>query len=606
MGFLDRIIQSSLTAKPVKKAMDSYLQQNVGDAITKAVSGRTPSLLATPTDTGRGVKRYQVDFQDQNQGLTNRQKPGGTVPFATLRRFSEVHEVSRMAINYRKRQVNGLKWDIVQEDEEDTVKYEKQIEEATAFFKTPAPRTKYRNWVNKIVEDLLVLDAVAIEKARTRGGDLLGLIPVDGSTIRLRVDNSGATPEPPEIAYKQVIRGQITAELTADEMIYDMMNPRSNTPYGLAPLESLILTVSSALRSSTYNLAYLTDGNIPEGLFAVPEGWQPAQIKEFQDNWDAMLAGDDAATRKLLFVPGGQGAGYTQTKKPEDMAFKDFNHWLMLVTAAMFEVPPTELGFQPQSGLGGKGVNEEQAKSGDRKGLFPIVQFLSEILTDVIQQDLGFTELRFKFQGFDDEYQQAKSDLNKSLIESGQRTINEQRTEDGLDPFDADEYPLADTPFILAGSTVVPLTTETEVEEPEEEPEEETDRGGDKPENQTPEPEDKPEERSETETEEDEAAPADPVAKSRGEVHIELVTDLRKLRKMTINRIKAGKSYRDFESSVLPQATVDEINKKLRPVTDVDEARSIIKGYMEDYQVNFLADVATLDQGLRGVLNDRS
>ena len=192
------------------------------------------------------------------------------------------------------------------------------------------------------------------------------------------------------------------------------------------------------------------------------------------------------------------------------------------------------------------------------------------------------------------------------MIESGQRTINEQRTEDGLDPFDADEYPLADTPFILAGSTVVPLTTETEVEEPEEEPEEETDRGGDKPENQTPEPEDKPEERSETETEEDEAAPADPVAKSRGEVHIELVTDLRKLRKMTINRIKAGKSYRDFESSVLPQATVDEINKKLRPVTDVDEARSIIKGYMEDYQVNFLADVATLDQGLRGVLNDRS
>ena len=108
------------------------------------------------------------------------------------------------------------------------------------------------------------------------------------------------------------------------------------------------------------------------------------------------------------------------------------------------------------------------------------------------------------------------------------------------------------------------------------------------------------------ETEEDEAAPADPVAKSRGEVHIELVTDLRKLRKMTINRIKAGKSYRDFESSVLPQATVDEINKKLRPVTDVDEARAIIKGYMEDYQVNFLADVATLDQGLRGVLNDRS
>ena len=75
---------------------------------------------------------------------------------------------------------------------------------------------------------------------------------------------------------------------------------------------------------------------------------------------------------------------------------------------------------------------------------------------------------------------------------------------------------------------------------------------------------------------------------------------------MTINRIKAGKSYRDFESSVLPQATVDEINKKLRPVTDVDEARSIIKGYMEDYQVNFLADVATLDRGLRGVLNDRS
>ena len=107
------------------------------------------------------------------------------------------------------------------------------------------------------MEDLLVIDAVAIYKRKNRRGDIVGYLPVDGSTIELLLEKDGTTPEPPQQAYLQRIMGREIAKLTTDEMIYTMLTPRTSQVYGFAPLETLIITVTTALKVQSFNLGFL-------------------------------------------------------------------------------------------------------------------------------------------------------------------------------------------------------------------------------------------------------------------------------------------------------------------------------------------------------------
>jgi hypothetical protein len=493
------------------------------------------------------------------------------------------HEISRAAINYRKRQLSRLKWDIVSAEQDQDSIDDGQAKIAREFFKNlGGAGNKYRKFINKEVEDLLVLDAISIYKQPTVGGSLYTLLPVDSTTIRLVVDDSGSTPLPPDTAYKQVIRGEVKAEFTTDEMIYDMMNPRTNTPYGLAPLESLMIIVSSSLKAGLANLSYLTEGNIPEGFFGVPKEWTPQMIADFQENWDAVMAGDEAATAKLKFTPEGS---YQPAKKQGDMAWEQFNEWLMKVTCAIFDVDPNEIGFKPRSGLGGHGMAQQANQSSDEKGLEPLAHFFEEIFTDIIQNDLGFPTLAFHFSGLDkDKDSKTEAEVNEILIRSGQRTINELRTDEGLDK---DPSPQADKLMIVTGT---PTFLESQ---------EEIDAGkemaaniaaGKTADGSTPPPPDD----TTTET----PPPADDTQKM-----VALVTEFRKARKMAIARIKAGKSFRPFSSDILPEATLTELNQRIEKSKDAEEVRGVFSEFMQDYQIEFLSDVIELNGSLKKVLS---
>ena len=55
---------------------------------------------------------------------------------------------------------------------------------------------------------MLVTDAPAIEIRKNRGGGIVSLDYVDGSTFKVLIDNDGRRPLPPAPAYEQVIHGR--------------------------------------------------------------------------------------------------------------------------------------------------------------------------------------------------------------------------------------------------------------------------------------------------------------------------------------------------------------------------------------------------------------
>ena len=566
----------------------------IKDAYTKVVLKPLADYLGDlakadgkASSTGmQAVLRDRLPFS--NPYPSGRSKPGATngIDFATLRRFSVQYDVARAAINRRKRQLNALEWDIVNAESDDQTDNSAIIKQVKQDFKSIGGyKVRFREFIDTLVDDLLVLDAMVMYKRPNVGGGLYSLEPVDAATIVLELDENGSTPLPPDVAYRQIIHGKEVANFTADEMYYEMMNARTYTPYGLAPLESLVLGVTAALKSDIYNVHLLTEGNIPEGFFGVPENWTPDQIKEFQALWDAALAGDTRAMSKLKFVPSGKGAtGYTPAVKPEDMRYKELQDWLMHKTCMLFEIPPNELGFTDSVN---KSTGEVQQDIGNASGLRPLAEFFQEIFTDVIQTDMGFENLAFKFTGLEYTDERATAETNEIRIRSGQATVDEVRMEQGMKPLGVDK------PFVLGNPTFI---------------DEESQKtraeaaaaltslaaGGSEPDAPDPEEDRKDPENGDV--------PAEQKEKSAEQNHIQLVTELRAFRKYAVNRKKDGKALRAFKSDVLPQNVVDEMNDRLSKAADADAVRSIFKDYMADYQVQFLAEVTNLRKSLSKVV----
>lgn len=584
MGLIDRVFVASINRRADHLAAERIKQ--VQAQIPELIQSELSKAYDTPGSLAMGLQRYGQDFSLYDKSL--RTKPQTSVSFEMMRRFAVSNEIVRACINARKRQLTQLEWDVVPTDATDRTDYSKDVADIRLRMRNIGGyKTRLRELFDVGVEDLLVLDALSWYKQRNAKGELISLIPVDAATITLRVDEAGNTPLPPEAAFKQIIRGQVVAEMTADEMIYEMMNPRSSSPYGLSPIESLVLVISSMLRSELYNLNYLTDGNIPEGFYHLPEGWSPQMIQEFQQTWDAYLAGDPRATSKMRFMPGGTGTGFTPAKKPEDMAFKEFNTWLMEVICAMFDIPPQELGFTEHQST--RANAQTQFDITMRRSLIPLANFFCEIFNDLVQEEFGFPHLQFKFLGLEDRDQLQEAQVQQIHVQAGIRTIDEVRKDElGLDPIGINEPIIVGAGAVSVRSVLAGDTTEgdpTDENEPASAGQNDNgSRGAELKPGQ-----DKPQS----------VDASKPNVPNSGKIDYASVADeLRKMKTFAVGRIRDGKTLRPFTSAVLPQATLDALNEQVTKCASAFEVRGVFRDFMQADQIEFLAEVQDLRNGV--------
>lgn len=377
----------------------------------------------------RGVKQFNTN---QNPD----RKPGADLTFAMMRRIATVYPIARACINRRIRQVTQLQWAVTTVDElESEDGYKEQIAKVSEFLKHPmGHKTRFREFLSTMVDDVLTLDATSFEFQRTRGGDLLYLVPVDPSTIALRITDTGGTPEPPEPAYEQIIGGTSVGKFTTAEMIYESMASRSYSPYGLAPLESLVLQTEAAIRGTMYNLNYFKENNVPEGFIELPDEVATSRdkLEEWQDWFDAIMAGDPRMIHRLKLLPGG--SKYTPAKKPEDMSFEKFELWLLQQTCAVFDVPPQDIGITYQLN---KATGDNQADLSRERGLIPLGNLVKEIIDDIIQDDLGLTQLQFIWRNINPVDRKEEVEIAEKEIKMGALSVDEYRINQGLEPIGA-------------------------------------------------------------------------------------------------------------------------------------------------------------------------
>jgi len=511
----------------------------INESVKELKEGDVEKALATQALT------FGTDIVKEG-GVVDKVLPRG-VRFQTLRDFSVYYPPLRSCINYRKRQINQLEWTIAPKEvitnKKKKEQYEKDARVVKNFFRYPAgdKTLSFRTFVNKIIEDLLVLDAVAVYRRRNRRGDLIGYLPIDGSTIELVLNEDGTIPQPPNEAYIQKIGGREKARLTTDELIYKIMNPRTNSPYGLSPVEALILVVTTALKLAAYNIAYFQEGNVPEGFVELPKdiASSPDQLKLWQEAWDAMFSGNARFQRKIKFLP--EGMKWHPLRKASDIQFERFDKWLLLQVCSTLEVAPQAIGFQFDRG---KGATEAEWEIGKERGLFPLALFLKEMFDEMIQEDLGQEHLHFVWTNINPTNMEEEANVFAQLVRTGAVSVDEWRIGEGLEPIGLGHYIMTPVGPIMVKDLVGSSEAGLKPFIP--------DSG-----TGTPVPK-----------------PADIQQKIGDFTKADVVEELKRWKRAASNDLKQGKSFRDFKTEIIDSRTqklIEEGLKNVKSKKDLDD-----------------------------------
>ena len=544
----EKIIQAQLKKAlvPIKKELKREMKKQNALALEKqeAPIANKPVHFAVPTGVGL--------INDNG----NMRKWGKQVDFGMLRSLSENYDVARACINRRKRQVECTNWFVAPTDKnEKESQYKKQIEVIESFFKSPSGLySDFREFVNELVEDILVMDAGCLWKDKTKGNKITKLLIVDGETIRLRINTDGSTPEAPDPAYEQYVGGEVRARFTTEEMIYVMLNPRSKTPYGLAPLESLIIAVDGALRSQLYNVSLMSEGNVPEGFLSMPPDWTPEQIKEYQMFLDAMVSGNPRFQSRIKLIPGGQGVGYIQAKKPEDMRFLEFEKWMLYKTCAIFDVPPEEIGITESVNRASAIVQHDVA---NKAGLQPMLKVLKGVFDRIIKEDFGIPELSFYWEETDTADTLKEAQELAILVPIGAKGIDEWRQEHALEPLGLEPYIMTPNGPVFVKELLSNPLTINQAPQGNTEPnkDEETTPKGNNQQNIEEKPdktENLPEDKSE-----------------------KMIDDLGKWKHKALKDAKDGKQFRKFESDNISNIVKRLIETSLMLTKDKEKVRKV-------------------------------
>ena len=525
MGLIDNIVepivkatlaeQAALESSDIQKGinlpkgsttMTEADVRAVADAATSIPNGQTSMLPRSPfysvTPFGPGnplhpaaINQVKADgradprryeYLVTHNIMVNQNKP---IDFKTLRAASQQIDIIRRCLQVRKNKLTSLTWDIVISESatEDIIsnangnhllamaearkKLYPEISRLRAFWNNPDPSNglTFADWLGMAIEEVDVIDALAIWPETTVNGDIHGLQILDGSTIKPLIDERGMRPSAPNPAYQQILYGfprtefsatldseDADGEYTSDQLTYLIRNRSSHSVYGYSPVEQSLPVASLYLMRQQWLRGEFTDGTMPKGWVEFAESIQmtPELFRSYENVINDDLSGQTERRNLIRFmIPGGKlntDPGYQ-----EKFSDKLDNYFITSITG-FFGVLPTEIGFSQKGGMGGSGHQEGEANAAESIGLIPTAKWFSTQLTNLSYNLLGMPrELELRLMPSNRSDNKELAERNDIKRRNGGLTLNEARAEEGKPLIDTPE---ADIPLIVVGNNLYKFT----------------------------------------------------------------------------------------------------------------------------------------------------
>jgi phage portal protein BeeE len=538
--------------------------------------------LVTPN---RGLV-FETDRQRNvafiNKGIS---KPGA-VSYDVLRRAANSVHIARICVNVLKEKVSKTKWVIKPIDPQQAKddKKDPRIKEVTDLFKHPNKNDEtFRTLLDKMLEDLYVLDSVAVEKTRDSKGNLEALHFVDAATVRPVFDEYGnqdvEIPIPTldgqkdlPVSYVQVMQnsqfggpesGEIVAAWPKKDFLYFHMHPQGameGIGYGLSPLEGVLSVVANILNADNYNGTYFEEGSFPPVIIQILGQVNQRDIEAYRQYLQTELMGN---FHRPAIMAGGQEAKVLNLKDltNRDMEFMEYMKFMARLLAAAYGLAGQDIGLTDDLN---KAISDTQQDLSNQKGYGSTLHLLKEVFNqEIIWKDFGYEDLEFDWVSDDSTPLKDAVDIYQKSLQSGIMTVNEARTKMGMEPFEA----WADEPMVLTGSGYVPI--QAPVQNAGDNPEEHDDS---KPEGETS--KDVGGEKKYSDQK------AKPVARGK-------VTEKSRMRKFVDGILKKGIgdiSLEDFKTTPAmfgELVTEDSVKNKVRKVFKEQDTKSVLREYNE-------------------------
>lgn len=281
--------------------------------------------------------------------------------------------------------------------------FQDEITTYEEWFEYPDGVHDTHSWLRMAIRDQTQIDALSVFKQRTRGGQLLGLPIVDGTTIKPLLDDWGRVPAKGLPAYQQYLWGGLPGnEFTTDQMIYYRESPRSNSPFGFSRVERFPQEINIALRKRQQDLSRFTEGNIPPAIIEVPvdSKWTPDDIRKYEALWNSLVAGNPQQQVRLRFMQPGM----KYVKIDNDGVNTEVDIDLFKIALACYGLSPADVGI---TGDIHKSADKGQQSMLYRRTLNPLVVMYAKLFfTNTIRKDFKDPRFVASFIGYEEEEDQ--------------------------------------------------------------------------------------------------------------------------------------------------------------------------------------------------------
>lgn len=280
------------------------------------------------------------------------------------------------------------------------------------------------------VMDILDLDAGVIIKVfgRMAKNRLLQIQSRDGATILKQCDIYGIL----EKFWQYDIRSTNLDPVPLDprEVVYTMLNPKSNSPYGESPLETIRMVIKSLVKGVAAKELIHRKGGIPSGIMSLKD-MNKVDFDAFK-KWWAQKQRSKVYKTAMVNVDMKWVPLITSFR---DLEFLETQRWFTELVYRTFKVPHYGLG----TGKGEvKGALEEQRKAYIKETIYPILMKLEQQINTFIiphfYKEGEEPDCNFHYPILDVIDEAQAFELWSKKFEWGAATINQYLKQQGKDP----------------------------------------------------------------------------------------------------------------------------------------------------------------------------
>lgn len=328
---------------------------------------------------GYNRRLRQMDYR-VGRNITTDTRPD-RLPFSLLKQLNEGYDIASICIRHLIQDMRAMKLSFGPMDSYDG-DVSKEIIVAKQFLRRPDGNRPFPVWLAQWMMDNLRYDAGCLARERNAAGKLIALKVVDGTTVAPIVDYFGDRPIPPAPFLQQFVQGVPWDWATTDDVIYEPHWPLPESPYGVAPAETIVLNANTDVRLQLFFLQFFTAGVVPEMLIEAPlEMTDPDAVAELQEDWDNFYESNQTGRHGAHWVPAGSKPHpYKPDKFDPNLA-----EYVMRRSVAAFGLVPQDLGFTETVN---RATAEAQADTQFRISTLPNTEVYEAILNMVIQDDL--------------------------------------------------------------------------------------------------------------------------------------------------------------------------------------------------------------------------